>query len=788
MSALRSKFLPGLMVLTILSFSAIAFVPAAVAAPATYVVNNTGDSSDMNQGDGICLDNQGNCTLKAAIEESNANSDLDTIEFNIPGSGVHRIAMGANSQFITNPVIINGYSQPGSVVNTAIAPLPLNNIINIEIDTSSDVNGLTFSDNANGSTLKGVAIFGSTDQLIRANVDDLTIVGNYIGTDATGLSDAHYPANRTITTGAGNDNLHIGGTAPADRNVIVSGKGVDIDGANARVFGNYFGIGKDGVTPLTGVSDVGASNLVLTPSSSNGIVGGPNAGEINVNASNNILMLAVQGSGHKVQGNFIGTDYLGQTHSNYGRGAGITLVGEANNNLIGGTNPGEGNIIAGTGGAGIGVLSLEIPLYSYFPKPAKNAILGNSISNVGVLDYLGFGNSNLGLDLLVGHYEGAPNGAPETFSGGGPSSNDDDENDADIGANGLINTPVLNSAIQTGNQLTVNYNLHAADSPTNQYRVEFFASDEATIFGSGPGQYFLGAVQSVNGDGNSVTITLPSSDSLYGKALSATTTAIDSTTDSDFGSTSEFAKNIQVGSATDFDSDGVADSVENTAANNGDGNDDGTADYLQSRVSSYTVGEFPVTFETSGSGCAANGSVVPEAASDADAGFAYPYGLTDFTLNCTVGGIAEITKYVFDDNGDAVTDYSVRKYRPGTHTYEAVPNATVERVTIGGETALKMQYEIVEGESLDDDGVANGIIVDPVGLAHVFTESQVIETPTTTTTTTPSGAAQSTKSATGTLSTTGANSNQLFNLSLSMLFAGLTVALIAKAKGRKAKV
>ena len=53
MHSIRTKFLPGLMVLTILSFSAVAFVPAAIAAPATYTVNVASDESDELVGDGI---------------------------------------------------------------------------------------------------------------------------------------------------------------------------------------------------------------------------------------------------------------------------------------------------------------------------------------------------------------------------------------------------------------------------------------------------------------------------------------------------------------------------------------------------------------------------------------------------------------------------------------------------------------------------------------------------------------------------------------------------------------
>ena len=170
----------------------------------------------------------------------------------------------------------------------------------------------------------------------------------------------------------------------------------------------------------------------------------------------------------------------------------------------------------------------------------------------------------------------------------------------------------------------------------------------------------------------------------------------------------------------------------------------------------------------------------------------YTVNVVSDESDALVGDEVTVNKYIFTDVSD-IENLSVRKYNPNTDSFVSAADipgtdATIEATTIGGQDAIHLTYKLTDGQLGDDDLTANGIIVDPVGLAHVFTESQVIETPTTTTTTTPAGSTQNTKSASGTLSTTGANSNQLFNLSLSMLFAGLTVALIAKAKGRKAKV
>ena len=54
-------------------------------ASTTLTVNFTGDLADRNVGDGVCdvtTSTEDTCTLRAAIQETNATSDLDVIHFN----------------------------------------------------------------------------------------------------------------------------------------------------------------------------------------------------------------------------------------------------------------------------------------------------------------------------------------------------------------------------------------------------------------------------------------------------------------------------------------------------------------------------------------------------------------------------------------------------------------------------------------------------------------------------------------------------------------------------------
>ena len=66
----------------------------------TFLVSNTGDS--------------GPGSLRQAILDSNAATGAtNTIDFDIPGNGVQTIAPLSSLPAITQPVLIDGYSQPG---------------------------------------------------------------------------------------------------------------------------------------------------------------------------------------------------------------------------------------------------------------------------------------------------------------------------------------------------------------------------------------------------------------------------------------------------------------------------------------------------------------------------------------------------------------------------------------------------------------------------------------------------------------------------------------------------
>jgi CSLREA domain-containing protein len=59
--------------------------PTAQAA-AAFTVNSTGDGADSNISDGVCDDGMGHCTLRAAIQQANANLGGDEVNFGVTGT------------------------------------------------------------------------------------------------------------------------------------------------------------------------------------------------------------------------------------------------------------------------------------------------------------------------------------------------------------------------------------------------------------------------------------------------------------------------------------------------------------------------------------------------------------------------------------------------------------------------------------------------------------------------------------------------------------------------------
>jgi hypothetical protein len=484
------------------------------AAAQTFTVNSNGDLGDVNVGDGICDDasTANVCTLRAAIQESNATNttDADTINFNIPeafrdpNTGVATISPDSPLPVITDQVTIDGYTQPGAHPNTKT--VGNDSALKIELTPTNLFNGNGLEiQNSSGSVIRGLVIsrFSTGVSLLGTSAVGNRIEGNFIGTDPTGTIGRGNRING-VSIRFGASQTVVGGTTPAARNVISGNEtGINVFTANGnRIQGNYVGTDKSGTKDLgntdDGVDVVGATGTT---------VGGTTAASRNVISGNDTDGLYIPDSqGTKLLGNRIGTTASG-TGPLGNSFFGVHIIAGSSDNLIGdGTSAGS-NTLAFNGQDGVFVVDSSI---------------GNEVSRNSI-----FSNGGLGIDL-EGEGEGISTNVSTPNDGDDPNTPQVDP-DSDIGANNLQNKPVLSSAKTSSTRTTVAGKLNS--TPGKTFTVRFFSNPSGTDEGK---KFFGQKSVTTDGSGNASFTFSPTSKVAAGRAITATAT-------SSGGDTSEFS-------------------------------------------------------------------------------------------------------------------------------------------------------------------------------------------------------------------------------------------------------
>lgn len=487
-----------------------------------------------------------------------------------------------------------------------------------------DATSTTIRGNIIGMTSNGLAALGNSNVGINVNLSDNTLIGgalngqgniisgngqggislfqatnskvygNFVGLDIVGNPGFGHPAigiaiqDSTLST--------IGGPLPGQRNII-AGNGIfafgtaniDIgnDASLNTIQGNWIGVdaNQNAVTSAGfGFNVRGHDNLI----------GGSNPGEGNVISGNGSGGVVLDNgehpgfppfiSGNKIQGNYIGTAPSGQVVAGFGNTnlAGVILTFDAQDNLVGGTNDGEGNIIAGN--TGNGVYFFGIPGFGG-ADPVRNAVLGNSI----------FDNTAFGIDAAV---DSNADLTADTHVGTDPN----DPGDSDVGPNDYLNHPVIAQVIREDVNVTVTYSL---DVPVGNYRVEFFENTVGDPNGSGEGETFVGA-QSVTSVGAPMNYNYTF---IYGGVgvLSATVTEDLGGT---YGSTSEFSPNMQTPLSGSTTTTVVQTPTPSTGGSGGFISDLKPAALLQGQASSQQA-QSAASTEPKDAGCQRTPSVFP---------------------------------------------------------------------------------------------------------------------------------------------------------------------------------
>lgn len=435
---------------------------------ATIIVNssdgaaNDGDSSDGRCDTGnVTVGFTGVCTLRAAASHAAAISGMDTIRFNIPGSGVPVIDLARQVIFVS-PVLLDATTQPEA------------GTVELRSVSSGPIGALNFILGSSGSTVRGFVInrFAGGISVV---TDNTTIVGNRFGTDASNAI-----TNSAIVI-SGRNNI-VGGTSPEDRNVISNsaiGIGVVTPATDTLVRGNY--IGTDETATVAGgnsnsgihvnfgtrttieenviaASGVGVQVLGSTASGTiirNNVLGTeltgtitdpdgiPASGDelgngkgifINDAPAVQIVDNVISGStgintdfGHGihfansnasdaiVHGNMIGVDASG--NKAIGNLAAGILIEAASRITIGGTRPEERNVISANGGDGVTIFGTS-------NSNASNNLVRNNYIGTDALGSLDLGNSFRGVhidQLANGNVVGGDSAAERNLISGNDS-------------------------------------------------------------------------------------------------------------------------------------------------------------------------------------------------------------------------------------------------------------------------------------------------------------------------------------------------------------------------------
>jgi parallel beta-helix repeat protein len=503
---------------------------------ATFAVNTTASA--------------GAGSLRSALNAANGTAAPDTIEFAIPGNGVHTITPAVQLPAITQPVSIEGYTQPGSSAAAPGVPAVPTIVINgVNVVRGLDIQG-------NGVEVRGLVIRDTLGDGIVVAGSNNVIAGNYLGLNAAGVV-ANPNAFHGVHISAGTNNL-VGGPAVENRNVIASNPAGEVfvfGGNNQRIEGNYLGLDETGVVGIGGGGGVELQSAFNTVEDN--VIGFELAG-VEVESDDNTVR------GNKVGTNVLGTAALGNFQGINVLGGDRNLIEDnlASGNLFSGVqlvtdngDPAEDNTVQdnqiGTNAAG----SAAVPNSTGVTINASNentltgnVVAGNSVDGVLILaagaddnrlegnkiGLPGLGNSGSGVKIDGGdqNHVGDPgntitgngvdgvtvvagsgnairknsihdNGALGIdLDANGPTPND--PLDADGGPNQLQNDPQIIAANPT------RFTWELDSEPLTDYRLDFFVSNACDPAGSGEGETFLDSIQvttDANGHVNDKTVT-----------------------------------------------------------------------------------------------------------------------------------------------------------------------------------------------------------------------------------------------------------------------------------------
>jgi len=290
-----------------------------------YLVSGSSFNRIGTNGDGVSdIDERniisGNLQRGIALEGPNGGNDNNTIAGNFIGTNVR----GTSS--LGNDSLPLGNESDGIFINN-----DNNNVVGT--DGSNDA----FNENERNIISGNDASFRGFAEVTVAGSNNV-VAGNYVGLDVTGMQSLTVTNIGIRLLGTVRVGTDANGIADlAEGNVVAGFKqiGIAMLDPGEVVTGNLVGVAADGMTRMIGLpTAVGVQAGAASPTDGSRI-GGPNPVQRNIMSGLRIQ----KGTGIIVQGNYIGTDITGTLN------LGGVLDIRADGNIVGGTAPGEGNVI-----------------------------------------------------------------------------------------------------------------------------------------------------------------------------------------------------------------------------------------------------------------------------------------------------------------------------------------------------------------------------------------------------------------------------------------------------------
>ena len=353
--------------------------------------------------------------LRFAIHTANLNVGPDTIRFD-PAISNSTITINSALPAITDDyTVIDGDIDGDSIPSIRIVP------------SVTGFSGITINSAYNEIKNINIAGFNSGASEAAIKIENVTafenvLTGNYIGTNLVATDTVASQNYNGVSIGISSKKNYIGlaNGSKAANTIAGNFAALDIKGDSNIVVNNYIGTNSLGTVAL-----YNSRGIVLNNTAAENLVGNGSVSGENIISGNTVLGMYIVHGGtrkNKIIGNKIGTNKLGTAI--LANGTGIFVQG-GDSTLIGGVNPGEGNLISGN--------TTGIDISGTFTN--DNIVLGNKIgtditgtlalaNTEGIRIFSGSFNNSIGNGTLPGaNYISGNSTSGIIISGAGSKNN-----------------------------------------------------------------------------------------------------------------------------------------------------------------------------------------------------------------------------------------------------------------------------------------------------------------------------------------------------------------------------